>query len=1154
MKKTTKFRCFSGLAFKFDLKMKLTTLLLLVALFKTNANTYSQNTRITLDMTQVSVQEVIDEIESLSEFKFFIDNKKVDVTRIVTIKEERKRISRILKELFSGTDISYEVFNKQIILKNDKEEKKDEIEETIPLPVQDAIKGTVTDASGVPLPGVNIVLKSDTNKGTQTDFDGNYTIQANKGDILVFSYIGFATQNITLGDATTMNVVMQEDASELEEVVVVGYNSIIKKKITSSVATIDTDELQEVPATTLGSAIAGRLAGVNITQTGGRPGRTANINVRGATTGAFGGGNSPLYVIDGIVLNKEQFDVLDVNEVESITVLKDAASTSAYGARASNGVILVTTKSGKGKAKINFTSTIGTTEPTKIPTFNTAYEHALLSNSALRWNNVDPSDPGYFSDTELDYIRTIPNKSFLDQYERSPVLKRYAVSISGATDKVNYFLSGSLIDETAAFDNLTYGKTNFRAKVGVDVTDDLNISMNINTSRNDDKGFYWRWNGGDEDYGDFYRTAARSGKWGPAEHNGLFVANFNGWNAGNLINNGAGYQTRDNKIVNTLIKMEYKLPFLKGLTAGVSYNTNIKHDRDFLFRKPLVAYTFGTDPNNRFLLTDEIVGTRVRNDSGADSDSVYEFANETDSYQFNTRLDYSNTFGEHDISAFAVYEQFESESRGFEAIGRNVPTELVPTLTATASDDERANGGRSEDGRQSVIGGLSYSFKDKYLLSSSFRYDGSVRFAEGSRFGFFPSLSLGWITSEENFFKEHINFIDFLKIRYSIGKTGNDDVGAGFPYVQKYNLGTGAVFGADIPSSSVSIGAQPTPFITWEEQTSYNFGLDFKVLNNKLSTSVDIFKNKKRDLFGSRQLFIPESSGLTLQPENYGGIDISGLEVLTSYNTRIGEELYVDAGFNFGYSKAVYAEIDDPESTLPRFIRKGTRLDRIRTYISDGIIRTQEQLDAILATGFTQFGRAPKIGELLFRDIRGNRDDDPNQNTPDGKVDGNDLEFIKGAHSSAPINYGIRLSLKYKNFRLQAFAQGFADYQRFIPQSGRFTLSGVGQSAWTHWNDSWTPDNPNASFPVFGGDDGWQQRESTFFLEDADFLRLKNLNVSYDLPKNVMSKVGIDNMSVFINTTNLFMIYSKIKSFDPETSGRGIPVNRTYSLGLNITL
>ncbi len=1140
--------------FKFDLRMRLTTLLLIVSIFQIQAtDSYSQNTKITLKLDDVTIEDVFKNIEAQSEFTFLFNHKKIDVDRKVSLDFTKTRISEILESLFLKTNIYFKVRKKQIILKTGKKKK--------PVPIievsetqQSTINGKITDANGVPLPGVNILVIG-TNTGTQTDFDGNYTIEANDGDVLRFTYVGYKGVDLTVGTQANYNFPLVEDTAELDEVVVVGYNSIIKKKITSSVATIDTEDLQEVPATTLGGAIAGRLAGVTITTSGGRPGRAAAINVRGATTGAFAGGSAPLYVIDGIISNKEQFDNLDVNEVDAVTVLKDAASTSAYGARASNGVILVTTKTGEGKPKINFTTSIGTTSPAVKPDFTTAYEHTQLINSSILWNNQDPaSNANYTTPEEQEYLRSLGDRSFLSDFERTPVLKRHAISVSGSAKSVNYFLSGSLIDEDAAFDNLEYDKLNLRAKVGVDISEDLNISMNISTSKDEDLGFFWRWNGGDEDFGDFYRTASRGGHWGPSINNGLFVANFNGWNAGNLIDNGAGYQTRESRITNTLLKLDYKIPFLEGLSAGLSYNSNVRRGQNFLFRQSLIDYTFAADPNNRFILTDEVIGTRVRNDSGADSNSVQEDTSLAESYQLNARIDYSNTFGNHSVNVYGVYEQWELDSRFFGAIGRNYPTDLVPTLNATASDDERAFGALSEEGRQSIIGGLNYSFKDKYLLTYSFRYDGSVRFAEGRRFGYFPALSLGWIVSDEDFFADNLSFLDFLKLRFSVGKTGNDDVGAGFPYIQRYNLGTGAVLGTnDIITSSVSIGAQPSPLITWEEQTTYNYGIDFKAFNNRLSTSIDIFKNEKRGLFGSRQLFIPESSGLTLNPENYGGIDITGFEVLSSYNTQVTEDLSLEAGFNVGYSKGVYANIDEPESTLPRFNRNGKRIDRIQTFIADRIIRTQEDLDAILASGFTQFGRAPRIGEILYRDIRGNRDDDPNQNTPDGIIDGWDSDFISGARNNAPINYGIRLNLRYKNFSLFAFAQGLAGHQRMVPDNGRFTFANIGESAWSDWNDSWTPDNPNAAYPVFGGDEGWRYRASTFWLKDADFLRVKNLNLSYDVPKDVIGKVGISRVNIFLNATNPFMIYSKIKNFDPETNGQGIPVNRSYSLGLNLT-
>jgi len=1015
---------------------------------------------------------------------------------------------------------------------------------------QSEIKGTVTDSQGMPLPTVSVKVEG-TTIGTETDFDGNFSINAKVGDVLIFSFVGMETFSKTIENTSALSITMQDDLTSLDEVVVVGYSSILTKKVTSSIATVNVAELSAIPATSLGNVIAGKLTGVSISQSGGRPGKTSDIIIRGATNAGFRGNSSPLYVIDGITASKSLFDALDVSEVKSVIVLKDAASTAPYGARAANGVILVTTNTGHGKAKISLTTSIGTTEPTRNPQFNNAYEHAILSNKRYTWENQDPSSTKWFSQSEIDYLKVNEYGSFVEEFAQTPMLNNTSLTISGSTDNVSYFLAGSAIKETAVFENMSFKKLNLRSNVSVDISDDLNVSLNMNTSQDEDEGFYWRWNGGDENYGDFYRTALRSGAWGPSTNNGEFVANFNGWNAGNLINGGAGTENRQNKLMNALIKINYKIPFVEGLSAGFSYNKrNIRSDRT-LFRQTMTDYTFAVNPSNRFELTDEIIGVRNRNDSGADSDSWFESTAETDNYQLNASLNYSNTFDDHSVSGYVVYEQWEQDYHWFNATGRGVITPFIKSFNGTTDGEERASGSLSEDGRQSIIGGGSYSYKEKYLISATVRYDGSINFPKDDRYGLFPSVSLGWVMSDEDFLS-NANFVDFLKVRASYGQTGNDNVGVGFPYIQKYSLGTGAVFGTDDNiSSSTNVSGVPNPDITWETQTSYNFGVDTKFLGNKLSVAIDVFKNEKRDLYGNVQSFVPQSSGLTLVPDNYGGIDISGAEILTSYSNKIGNDFTYEAGFNFSYTKSKYHTIDQPETTRPHLILDGQETNRLRTYVSQGIIRTQAQLDALLATGYQAFGRDPKIGEVYFKDFRGNSTDDPEGNTPDGIIDGNDQEYLK--HSTAPINYGFRLALNYKNFHLLAFAQGFAGHQRIRPQSGRFTLDGVGQTAWANWNDSWSPDNPNASYPVFGGDQGWNQRASTFFMEDADFLRLKNLNIGYDLPKKFTSKIGADRLSLFVNGTNLFMIYSSIKDYDPETSGRGLPVNRTYSAGLNIT-
>jgi len=1022
--------------------------------------------------------------------------------------------------------------------------------------VQQTISGTITDDTGSPLPGVNVLVVG-TSNGTQSDFDGNYSIAANQGDILRFSYLGLKSVDLEVGSATNLNVTMEEDINSLDEVVVVGYGTTIKRELTSSVVTVSTEELNEIPATSLGNAIAGRLAGVNIAQSNGKPGSTSQIIVRGATSGQFAGSNEPLYVIDNVIASKSIFDALDVSEVANVTVLKDAASAAVYGARAANGVVLVNTHSGKsGKAVINFTSTVGTTSPTNVPPMTTAFQQAGIIEAQRDFNGVPQDDPSRFSQAELDYLRANDWGSFAEQSATDPLLNRVAITASGGSEKINYFMSGSYVKQTGDFSKLSYKKTNFRAKVSADITEDLNVSINMNTNNDVRDEFYWRWNGSDEDFGDFYRTANRTGAWGPGVHNGEYVANFNGWNPVHLADGGAGNRERTSRNMGTIIDLNYKVPFVEGLTLGATYNKlNIRTD-ETLLRKVVEDVTFGVDPNNRFLLTDEVLGVRLRSDDGADSDSLEERTAEEDSYQFNARIGYENTFGtDHNVNAFLIYEAWERNDRNFWARRRGLQTEFVTQLFATdpAVESQFANGGGAEFGRASYIGGLGYNYKEKLFLNSSFRYDGSTKFAEDERWGFFPSVSLGWIVTEEEFFTGKVDFINFFKVRASFGTTGNDDVGnSNFPYIQSYNVGgLGPVFGENESiSNSAVIGAQPDLFITWEKQSSFNLGLDFQLLKSRLSASFDFFSNKKTDLYGSRQLFIPSSSGLTLGPTNYGGINIKGFEMVTSYKDKLGEDFYYDIGFNLGYAKDEYATLDEPETRRPYQLLNGHGTSRLFGYTAEGIIRDQAQLDALIDSGYKMNGADPQIGALYYRDLRGNPQVDPEGNTPDGVIDGNDQSYI-GSASSPPINYGIRLNLNYKRFTLQTFAQGFAGHQRYQPANNIFQFGDIGNSSHTQWLDAWSPTNVNGALPRFGSPSAGDN--SSFWLQDADYLRLKNVNLGYDVPDNIASKVGAERINIFANGTNLFMIYSKIDQFDPETIGRGIPVNKTYSLGINVT-
>ncbi len=1147
---------------KYDLKMKLTTLLFVVSLFTIKASTYSQNTKISLALENVSIEEVFGEIESLTDFRFFYNHRKIDVTKKVTINAVDARISNILNELFLHTNIYFKVRKKQIIVKTGRTPVPKTSASKTTDELQNQIRGTVTDDSGSLLPGVNVVVQG-TSIGTQTDFDGNYVISASKGDVLVFSYIGFSTQNITVGDDDTVDVSMQEDTAQLDEVVVVGYGTTTKRKLTSSITSVKVEDvLNEVPSTNLSNTLAGRFSGVTFLQSTGKPGVSTDITIRGATQGEFSGSIAPLYVIDNIVSTKEQFDALDASEVDDVSILKDAAAAAVYGSRGANGVVLVTTRRGKtGKPTVNVTSSYGSTNIAKDVENLSPYETALLVNENTRFNALpgEPAPENLINQQELDYLQNLPDYgSFAEQLTKTSVLVRNAVTISGGTDKVNYFMSGSHVSESGYLENFDYEKTNFRAKVDVDITDNLNVSLNLNHNNDLREEFYWRWNGGNESFTDFYRTATRTGRLAPVYIDGLPVANFNGWNAGNIVSEGQGFNDRTRRNQGIIASLTYKIPFVDGLSANITYNRNSLREGQHLARFALTDYTFGTEPGNRYALTNEVIGTRVRADDGANTNSVQRSTGDTNTYQLNMRLNYGNSFGDHDVNASVIYEEWERDGYNVLALRRRLFSRELPELFASDGDVENqiSNGGVFEEGRQSFVGVLGYSYKNKYLVNGSFRADASVRFREENRWGYFPAVSVGWVASEENFVQNNLSFLDYFKIRYSIGETGNDDVfGDGsltYPYLLSYRGGlSGAVFGG---SSAVGtfLSGEPDIDVTWATQLSTNLGFDLRFLDSKLFTSVEFYKNRRRDLYGTRQEFVPASSGIALQPTNYGAVDVSGIDIEAGYADSIGDLKY-DIGLRFGSNKSEYANIDEPESRRPHLIRTGRSTESfgrnsLRGYRALGIIRTQEQLDGLIADGYSFNGQTPMLGELYFADIRGNSVDDPQGNTPDGIIDDNDVETLHDRFT-APINYGITLNLAYKGFSLQAFAQGLEGHKKFVPFIGRFT-PGPDGGPWTSWGDSWTFDNPNAAYPRYGSRN---LGASSFFLRDAGFLRLKYINFSYDFPQNIADAIGAKNIQLFSNATNLFFIYRKIDEFDPEIQGEGVPISKSYSLGLNLT-
>jgi TonB-linked SusC/RagA family outer membrane protein len=1114
---------------------------------------------VTIQMKQVLMPNVFKAIEKQSEFRFLYNYDLAALQKKISVNLEAKSVPTVLDNIFLGTGLTFKQLENNLIV-------------IIPIESSESyedrkITGTIKDDAGKVVSGASVYIKNKST-GTTTNALGQYTIIGEVGQTIVVQAVNYETLEVIIGNQKSFDFVLKSSISNLEEVIIVGYGTESKRNLTSAISSVKTRDLQAIPATSLSNLLGGRAPGVSVTTVGGRPGTTSSIRIRGASIGPFAGTTEPLYVIDNIIATKELFDLLDVNEVEEISFLKDAAATAVYGSRGSNGVVLTKTKTGvKGKPSFQFTGTFGTSSEVRQPIYTSAYEHALLINQSIK-AGLDPLIPNsgqgttLIPENQLQYLRDNPQPNFQDAVSITPQFKRYSMNTSGATDVVDYFISGNYADEGGTMPNLNYKKYGLRANVGVKLTDNLKLTMNANVGNDIDYQYYWPYD--PESISDSYRQMGRRGNWVPSFINGLPVANFNAFSPADFaLNNGNGTRTRKTNLTNSTLSLDYKVPFISGLSAGLTYNYRVLVNTNTTWQKPNVSYVFEADPNNPFKLTDKIVGTRTRVE-GLNGNALTKSSQTDNSYQLNARLNYDKSFGEHSVKAMFIYEQAEANRDFFTGTRRNLLSPDVQQLFATSPriEDRDYTGQGFEVGRLSYISSVSYNYSERYFLSTSVRQDASVAFIPGKRYGTFPSISAGWIVTEENFFKDQ-RIIDFMKIRGSYGTTGIDNITGGneypaYSYLTGYTVQTPAnsyVFGdANASATVINVGGFPSVDATWDKTNTYNFGADLGFLKNKLTASFEVFKNHRYDLFAQRISIVPVELGAAPPRVNYGIIDVKGFEFSLNYKGSVRDFTY-SAGFNIGMAQDKLIQYD--ENPLRAYNKlTGYNSDRIQGYIADDIIRTQSQLDALISKGYKFNNNLPYLGMVLLRDIRGNATIDPKGNTPDGVVTPDDITWI-GKHSSSPINYGLSLSFSYKGFSLQSFVQGLEGFQKMIPATGKFYFDNVGEGGWATWNDAFEPDtNPNGKMPRFvssGANGDPTGQNSTFWLRNAGFARLKNLNLAYQIPQKMTKKAGIKGASVFYNGSNLFFIYSHIKEFDPELQGEGLPINRTHSVGIQLS-
>ncbi|WP_126246189.1 SusC/RagA family TonB-linked outer membrane protein [Chitinophaga rhizosphaerae] len=1013
------------------------------------------------------------------------------------------------------------------------------------------IAGVVKDESGNAIPGVTVTVKG-TRTGTVTDGEGRFSISIPEGSsgVLVFTHVSFEPQERKVKQGEAVTIVLKAGSLIENEVVVVGYGTQKRAKMTSAVSSVSGKDVELIPATNLSNVLAGRMSGTFIRSSTGTPGIGSAVKVR-VSSSFSNSAVEPIYVIDGVVRDRVSFNAIDPNEVADITVLKDAASAAIYGSRSSNGAILVTTKKGKsGRAAIDFNATYNTLRTGALPEYMPVKDGLKLSQAVN----------GGLSDEEIDWV--MKNNPNGDNYYKAaysnPSSQRYALSASGGSDKLRAYIGGSYIKEDGFLPQVWYKKFNLRGNIEANLVKNLTLGLNLSTNYGTRNRFNFTYDYGSDDLNNL---------WGKLLYWDVFASpyingkpNNPGWlgNPVEMMRNG-GYWRNTNQQIDALLTAEYKIPAVEGLSIRGAYSKNFNNSYTKTFAKKQDLYNFKKTGPNSLIYTDEIIGMVKSGDPG--SEYLGNFYSKNNSYQLNGQISYDRTFGMHTIGATAVYEQFEQYDNSFNINRNNFPLIAVDQFLYTSGNnaDWSTGGSESEAGRMSYIGRLNYDYGGKYLFNASVRRDGSTNFAPDRRWGWFPSISAGWVISREDFFSGSKigQAIDFLKIRGSFATTGNDvldkdDANSRWRWREQYIIGGSYFMGANgVSAPRLRYGGTPNAGLTWEKSKSFGVGLDATAFKN-LRFTFDYWKRNSYDILGSRILAIPTEFGASLPPENYGKVSSNGVEIELGYGNTISKNFSYNVKGIFTYARNKVIKRDVAVNAQYYQDPNGKTTSYGVGYQALGIIRTQADLDKLPA-GFLINGIAPALGDMLFADLSGP------EGKPDNVVNSYD-QMVLGNYfgaDNAPISYGLNISLSYKGFTVETLLSGLTGYKISYNDAWGRNFGGGGKVPKYH-ADSWTPENPNGSTPKIypWGDphSAGYTWTSTFNVYDGGFLRMKYLNLNYRLPDALLRKLTIRDARIFVAGTNLFNI-TKFKLYDPEISQfMSYPVMKTYTVGISMGL